>query len=85
MKTYQIELTQSEINNAMTALLSHAIHCRNRNYDTGAIVCERVYDRLYETSCPALAPVPSTDKGGASSLSNLDLFDDDLPPIFGGE
>lgn len=82
---YPIELTQSELNVVMSGLLSYANHCRDRKVHHTAVACETLYDKLFETSCPALAPVPSTDKGGASSLPNFDLFDDDLPPIFGGE
>lgn len=83
MKTYQIELTQSELDRVMSGLLSYANYCRDRNVNATAITCEALYDKLFETSCSAPVPVPSTDKGGASFLPNLDLFNDDLP--YGGE
>lgn len=35
-------------------------------------------------SCPAPVLVPSSDESGAILLLNLDLFDDDLPPVFTG-
>lgn len=85
METYQIELSQSELNTVMSGLLSYANICRDRNVNATAVTCESLYDKLFETSCPAPVPVPNTDKGGASFLPNLDLFDGDLPPVFGGE
>lgn len=82
MKTYQIELTQSELNRVLSGLLSHANYCRSINVNNIAVTCETLYDKLFEISCPAPVPVPNTDKGGAT-LPNLDLFNDDLP--YGGE
>lgn len=85
MKTYQIELTQSELNRVMSGLLSYANHCRVHSANNTAVTCETLYDKLFEISCPAPVLVPSSDKGGAPSLPNLDLFDDLPPAFFGGQ
>lgn len=85
MKTYTLELTQSELNRVMSGLLSYVNHCRDRNVHNIAVSCETLYDKLFEISCPAPVLVPSLDESGAPSLPNLDLFDDLPPAFFGGQ